>query len=149
MSTQFFERQETQRSHTRWLVAGFIAALLLVTVVINLVVIVGLIGHPLDVLRNHPEYVAWISLVVLGTILIASWHRSSQLRAGGTVVARSLGGVPVLGKDEDLKRKRLLNIVEEMAIAARIRKPRCTCCPKSRASTPSPPAIRPTKPRWR
>ena len=74
MSTQFFERQEIQRSQTRWLVAGFIAALLLVTVVINLVVIVGLIGHPLDVLRNHPEYVVWISLVVLGTILIATWH---------------------------------------------------------------------------
>ena len=39
------------------------------------------------------------------------------------MVARSLGGVPVLAKEEDLKRKRLLNIVEEMAIAARIRKP--------------------------
>ncbi len=56
-------------------------------------------------------------------MLIATWHRSSQLRAGGMVIARSLGGVPVLPKDEDLKRKRLLNIVEEMAIAARIRKP--------------------------
>ncbi|HET9473755.1 MAG TPA: M48 family metalloprotease, partial [Steroidobacteraceae bacterium] len=124
MSTQFFERQEIQRSQTKWLVAGFIAALLLVTVVINLVVIVGLIGHPLYVLRFHPEYVAYISLVVLGTILIATWHRSSQLRAGGTVVARSLGGVPVLAaKEDDPKRKRLLNIVEEMAIAARIRRP--------------------------
>ena len=124
VSTQFFERQEIQRSQTKWLVTGFIAALLLVTVVINLVVIVGFIGHPLDVLRFHPEYVAYISLIVLGTILIATWHRSSQLRAGGTVVARSLGGVPVLAaKEEDPKRKRLLNIVEEMAIAARIRRP--------------------------
>src|SRR5262245_20724074 len=39
------------------------------------------------------------------------------------VIARSLGGVPVLAKDEDLKRKRLYNVVEEMAIAARIRRP--------------------------
>jgi Zn-dependent protease with chaperone function len=123
VSTQFFERQETQKSYTRWLVVGFVAALLLVTVVINLVIIVGLIGHPGYVLRNHPEYVAWISIVVLATMLIACWHRSSQLRAGGTVIARSLGGVPVLAKDEDLKRKRLFNIVEEMAIAARIRRP--------------------------
>ncbi len=102
---------------------AFIAAFLLVTVVINLVVIVGLMGHPGRVLQEHPEYVAWTSLIVLGTMLIATWHRSSQLRAGGIAVARSLGGVPVLPKDEDPKRKRLLNIVEEMAIAARIRKP--------------------------
>ena len=129
MSTQFFERQEVQRSQTRWLVAGFIGALLLVTLVINLVVIVGLIGHPVDVLRYHPEYVAWISAAVLGTILVATWHRSSQLRAGGAVIARSLGGVPVLARDDDLKRKRLLNIVEEMAIAARIRKPQVYVLP--------------------
>ncbi len=133
VSTQFFERQETQRSQTRWLLAAFIAALLFVTVVINLVVIVGLIGHPGLVLREHPEYVAWISVVVLGTMLIATWHRSSQLRAGGMVVARSLGGVPVLPKEEDPKRKRLLNIVEEMAIAARIRKPAVYVLPDEQA----------------
>ena len=41
MSTQFFERQEAQRKYTRWLVTGFIAAILLVIAVINLVVLVG------------------------------------------------------------------------------------------------------------
>ncbi len=56
-------------------------------------------------------------------MLIACWHKSSQLRAGGSVVARSLGGVAITAQESDLKRKRLLNIVEEMAIAARIRKP--------------------------
>ena len=130
MSTQFFERQEVQRSQTRWLVLAFIAALLLVTVVFNLVIIVGLIGHPGEVLSEHPEYAVWISLVVLGTMLIASWHRSSQLRAGGAVIARSLGGVSVNASENDLKRKRLLNIVEEMAIAARIRKPHVYVLPE-------------------
>ena len=129
MSTQFFERQETQRSHTRWLVVGFIVALLLVTAAINLVVLVGLGEHPLHVLRHRPDFIAWISLFVIGTMLIASWHKSSELRAGGAVVARSLGGVPVKAGDSDLKRKRLLNIVEEMAIAARIRKPQVFVLP--------------------
>lgn len=123
MSTLFFERQENQRSYTRWLVLGFIAAFLLVTVIINLVVVIGFFGDPVFVWRLHPEYFAWISLAVIGTMLIASWHKSSELRAGGAVVARSLGGVPVTAAENDLKRKRLLNIVEEMAIAARIRKP--------------------------
>jgi Zn-dependent protease with chaperone function len=129
VSTQFFERQETQRKHTRWLVWGFIAAILAVVVVINLVVLVGLEGDPRRMLRHEPEVIFWISLIVLGTILIASWHKSSQLRAGGATVARSLGGVPITAADGDIKRQRLLNIVEEMAIAARIRKPQVFVLP--------------------
>jgi Zn-dependent protease with chaperone function len=120
---QFFERQEAQRSYTHWLVAGFIAAVLMVTAVINLVVLVGLGGNPMYAVRHHPAWLVWISAAVIVTVLIASWRKSSELRAGGAVVARSLGGVPVTAADSDLKRKRLLNIVEEMAIAARIRKP--------------------------
>jgi Zn-dependent protease with chaperone function len=130
VSTQFFERQETQRSQTRWLVMGFIAAFLLVTVVINLVVVIGLFGDPRIAWAEFPEYFFWISLVVVGTMLLACWHKSSQLRAGGAVVARSLGGVPVTANDSDPKRKRLHNIVEEMAIAARIRKPQIFVLPE-------------------
>jgi Zn-dependent protease with chaperone function len=130
VSTQFFERQEAQKSYTRWLVVGFILAFLLVTLVIDLVVAVGLVGHPLYALREYPQIIVWTSLVVLGTMLIASWHKSSQLRAGGAVVARSLGGVPVTAQDSDLKRKRLMNIVEEMAIAARIRRPQVYVLPE-------------------
>ncbi len=66
---------------------------------------------------------------MFGTILIASWHRSSQLRAGGAVIARALGGVQVNANDGDLKRQRLVNVVEEMAIAARIRKPQIFVLP--------------------
>jgi Zn-dependent protease with chaperone function len=130
VSSQFFERQEAQRSHTRWLVAGFVLAMLLVTLVIDLVVTVGLVGDPLEALRHHRSLIAWTSAIVIVTMLMASWHKSSQLRAGGAVVARSLGGVPVTAQESDLKRKRLLNIVEEMSIAARIRKPQVYVLPE-------------------
>ena len=129
MTTQFFERQEVQRKYTLWLVSAFIACILLVVAVINLVVLVGLGGDPERVLRQEPEVVFWISAIVFGTILIASWHRSSQLRAGGAVIARALGGVQVNANDGDLKRQRLVNVVEEMAIAARIRKPQIFVLP--------------------
>jgi Zn-dependent protease with chaperone function len=129
VTTQFFERQEVQRKYTLWLVTAFIACILLVVAVINLVVLVGLGGDPGRVLRQEPEVVFWISAVVFGTILIASWHRSSQLRAGGAVIARALGGVQVNAHDGDLKRQRLVNVVEEMAIAARIRKPQIFVLP--------------------
>ena len=129
MTTQFFERQEVQRKYTLWLVMAFIACILLVVAVINLVVLLGLGGDLRRIWRQEPEVVFWISAIVFGTILIASWHRSSQLRAGGAVIARALGGVPVNANDGDLKRQRLVNVVEEMAIAARIRKPQVFVLP--------------------
>ena len=129
MTTQFFERQEAQRKYTAWLVGAFVVAILLVVLFVNLVVIVGLGGDVAHVLRHEPSVVVWVTLVVLGTILLASWHRSSQMRAGGAAVARALGGVQVNSNDGDLKRQRLVNIVEEMAIAARIRKPQVFVLP--------------------
>jgi Zn-dependent protease with chaperone function len=132
VSTQFFERQEVQKSYTRWLVSAFILAFLGVTLVIDLVIAIGLVGDPLRALRQHPAILVWTSLVVIGTMLVASWHKGSQLRAGGAVIARSLGGVPVTAQDSDLQRKRLLNVVEEMAIAARIRRPQVYVLPEER-----------------
>jgi Zn-dependent protease with chaperone function len=129
MTTQFFERQETQKNYTRWLVWAFIAAILAVVIVINLVIMVGLAGNPVVVLEEAPELVAWTTGIVLIVIFGACWHKSSEMRAGGGAVARSLGGVPVTADDGDLKRKRLLNIVEEMAIAARVRKPQVFVLP--------------------
>lgn len=129
MSTQFIERQETQRRHTRWLVLGFIVAILAVIAVIDLVFIVGLMGDPVVVVRNRPWFVFGFSVIVLAVILIASWHKSAKMRAGGAAVARSLGGVPIIATETDLKRKRLHNIVEEMAIAAGIRKPQVFVLP--------------------
>jgi Zn-dependent protease with chaperone function len=129
VTTQFFERQEVQRKYTLWLVTAFIVCILLVVAVINLVVLLGLGGDLRRVMRHEPGVVFWISGVVFATILIASWHRSSQLRAGGAVIARALGGVQVNAGDGDMKRQRLVNVVEEMAIAARIRKPQVFVLP--------------------
>jgi Zn-dependent protease with chaperone function len=123
MTTQFFERQETQKSYSRWLIWGFVLAILLVVAVISVIVIVGLGGDVVAIWEEAPEFFFWTTLIVIGTILGASWYKSAKLRAGGGAVARALGGQPVLDNDTDLKRKRLVNIVEEMAIAARIRKP--------------------------
>ena len=130
MSSQFFERQEAQKTYTRWLVWAFIAAILAVVVVINLVVLVGLGGDPARVVAEEPWFVFWTSLIVICVILGGCWHKSSEMRAGGSAVALSLGGVQVTAGDGDLKRKRLLNIVEEMAIAARIRKPQVFVLPE-------------------
>ena len=129
MTTQFFERQEVQRKYTLWLVTGVHCLHPAGRGRHQPRRAVGLGGDPRRVLRQEPAVVFWISAIVFGTILIASWHRSSQLRAGGAVIARALGGVQVNANDGDLKRQRLVNVVEEMAIAARIRKPQVFVLP--------------------
>jgi Zn-dependent protease with chaperone function len=108
---------------------GFVAAIVAVVLIINLIVLSSINLNPLAVLRRQPEIAFWVTAVVTLTILLASWHRASQLRQGGGAVARAVGGVHVLSNDSDFARQRLLNIVEEMAIAARVRKPQVYVLP--------------------
>ncbi|MDD3470733.1 MAG: M48 family metalloprotease [Thermoguttaceae bacterium] len=60
-----------------------------------------------------------IAVAVLGLILLMVLARALELREqGGVKLAESLGGVCILPGTLDLKQRRLLNIVEEIAIAA-------------------------------
>ena len=67
---------------------------------------------------EHPGALTFTALAVLGFVTGAAWYRMAQLRGGGGAVASSMGGVRVTRETEDPKRLRLLNIVEEVAIAA-------------------------------
>ncbi len=82
-------------------------------------------GEPLAGSHDYPAgFFATNTLVTLALIgggtLIQSWN----LRDGGDAVARMAGGRPVLPASRDLAERRLLNVVEEMALAAGI------ACPK-------------------
>ena len=66
----------------------------------------------------NPELLVWVGGIVGGVILIGSWIKLAQLSAGGKVVAQGLGGRPVEPTTTDLQERRLLNVVEEMAIAS-------------------------------
>jgi Zn-dependent protease with chaperone function len=59
-----------------------------------------------------------VTLVTGGFIGAAALTRHLQLRDGGGYVARSVGGVRVDRSTPDARRRRLHNIVEEMALAA-------------------------------
>ena len=64
-----------------------------------------------------------IALATAGFILLASLFRHFRLRAGGGSVAVALGGEPVLPEDRDPGRRRLQNVIEEMAVASGIPAP--------------------------
>jgi Zn-dependent protease with chaperone function len=73
---------------------------------------------PLEFAMRNPGAVFLVSVLIIGVIGLASLFKSAQLRGGGAVVAQSLGGVRVERDTTDPARKRLRNIIEEMAIAS-------------------------------
>ncbi len=97
----------------------------MIILAVNLVVLLTL-GMPnaaaepvgADFLRANAGMIAPTTLITGAIIGLASLYRSLQLRSGGGEVARSLGGTPVDPATTDPLRRRLYNVVEEMAIAA-------------------------------
>jgi Zn-dependent protease with chaperone function len=127
----FYSRQVEARRQTRWLVIGFIIAVIAVVVALD-VVLFTLLGAanreqaalaPVDYVTRNPGSALFCTLFVLAVIGFASLFKSVQLREGGGVVARALGGVRVGRDTADYKRKRLHNVVEEMAIASGVPMP--------------------------
>ena len=68
----------------------------------------------------QPELLGWVVVVVGAIVGIASLVKSGQLSGGGAAVAESLGGRRIAPDTRDPAERRLLNVVEEMAIASRI-----------------------------
>ena len=139
----FFQHQEAARSASRRLVVLFALGVLAVVVAINIVVlyVLATAEQHAVVLTNPelrhtgflPDFAAWAaarpgtilvtSLVVLGVIGLASLYKTVVLGGGGGVVARSLGGVRISPDTTDPQQRRLLNVVEEMAIASGVPMP--------------------------
>ncbi|MDQ2070100.1 M48 family metallopeptidase [Natronospira bacteriovora] len=126
----FFEHQDKARNQTRKLVVLFTLAVLAIIVAIN-VLVLGLVtygstdGHlqqpdfwSADFFMANVGVIATVSFLTGALIGMASLVRSMKLRAGGSVVARELGGTLVEPDTRDPLKRRLRNVVEEMAIAS-------------------------------
>jgi Zn-dependent protease with chaperone function len=114
MATDFFEQQNSARRKTFQLVVYFVLAILiLIALVYGLLLAISEPGP-----WWQPELLllaaAGVGLVVGG----ASAFKVVQLASGGQAVALMMGGEEVLGTTTDERQKRLLNVVEEMALAA-------------------------------
>jgi Zn-dependent protease with chaperone function len=127
----FYARQAAARGQSRWLVIGFVLSLLAVAVALDLVLFTFLASAranrpviaPLEFAALNPGVAIVSTLMVMGVLGLASLYKSMELRGGGGVVARNLGGVLVEQDTTDGKRKRLLNVVSEMAIASGVPMP--------------------------
>lgn len=133
----FFEHQEKARKQSRWIIFAFIAVALLIIAAVNLIVLaVAGLQAPMSAgasyvthggLGNLFSLQSWASntnlllgsSAITGSVIgLASLGKIASLRGGGGKVARDMGGVLVTPDTVDPLRRRLHNIVEEIALAS-------------------------------
>ena len=116
----FFEAQDEARKKTKWLILWFLLAVAGVVVAVNALVFFLTQGVQVDTgaVPHWSEWALPTTVVTAGIVFVASAYKSIQLSSGGRVVAEDLGGRLVLPGTTDYEERKLLNIVEEMAIAS-------------------------------
>ncbi len=125
----FFEHQEVARRRTGRLVVYFILAVIAIVVAIYFVVLIALTfisgdsnrsGGPNPFMETpwHPVLFVWVAVATVSVIFLGSLYKTSQLSSGGESVALMLGGRLIDSQTRALDERRLLNVVEEMALAS-------------------------------
>ncbi|MEI8293181.1 MAG: M48 family metallopeptidase [bacterium] len=109
----FFEKQEKARLQTKWLVFYFVLAVAGIIAFLH-IGFSWLCGQPLD----DWEMLGYTAAGVIVSVVIGSLVKIAELSKGGKAVAEMLGGVPVNPSTTDPGERRLLNVVEEMALAS-------------------------------
>ena len=125
----FFRSQEAARSNTARLVLLFGLAVISLVLLTNLLLLV-VFGFfeperysSMTALQAWQQAFDWRQFVLIGAgvitiVILGSLYKVLALAGGGARVAEMLGGELVIDGGGDLNRKKLLNIVAEMAIAS-------------------------------
>jgi Zn-dependent protease with chaperone function len=122
----FFEQQELCRRNSRWLVVWFLLAAALTVASYGIAGALACAAFHLyaeGTARVPWQFPAGIAALFGSCILAVSAYRLWQLRAGGHVVAELLGARYIDPEKCNPTERRLLNVVEEMAIASGVSVP--------------------------
>ena len=116
----FFEHQKRARRNTFWLVGLYLIAVLAILGAIDALVSVFLVVDSRSLADvRAPGSLHWIALLMPAMVILgATAYKVMQLADGGEAVARMVGARQVPRQSRDLHEMQLLNVVEEMAIAA-------------------------------
>src|SRR6478736_6206371 len=125
----FFDHQRAAKGTTAKLVFLFAAAVLAMVAGIDAAVAI-VMGYK----RFDPSAIlgAVIAVTAVTLVLIAGrmFFKMLSLRQGGAAIAASLGAEPVDPTTTDPQLRRLVNIVEEMALASGVPAPRLFVMPR-------------------
>ena len=118
----FFEQQAEARRSSRRMILLFILSVVAVIAAVDAALWLGWLwgvdGRP------PRDLYLWGAAAAIASILFGSIREIARLRAGGEAIAELAGGRPVPPASADPLERRLLNVVEEMAIASGVRVPK-------------------------
>ncbi len=115
----FIAQQEAARRASRWLIVAFLVAVILIVLAVHGVLL--LLWHWFAPGQPLPPHFALTNTgVVLAIILGGAALEIWRLRRGGQAVAEMAGGTRIPPDTTDPQLRRVLNVVEEMAIASRL-----------------------------
>ncbi len=132
----FFQHQDIAKRNTRWLVVFFLLAIACLIAITTAAVVLtfyffqfnsdtavramdansGMFAAAWQMMTW--EVLASISAVVVSVVAIGCLYKFSQLSGGGKKVAEAMGGRLLSGDSRDADERKILNVVEEMAIAS-------------------------------
>ncbi len=124
----FFKQQDISRKKTSGLIGLFILAVLAVVLAVYAMAVVILFFYnsrqpgfnPVSFAWFQPRLAFWVVSATLLVIFAGSLTKIVLLARGGSAVANNLGGRLIHAATTDAGERRLLNIVEEMALASGI-----------------------------
>lgn len=129
----FFDHQDRSRRRTGWLMFLFALCVLLIVLAVTVVLALGagalsesprLLG-PIPVYPISMEFFLWSAGLTLMVIASGALYKTAMLSANaGESIARMFGGKFISHATGRSEERLLLNVVEEMAIAAGIAPPR-------------------------
>ena len=114
----FFERQDKARRNTKFLVFYFVAAVVLLVVAVYAAVALIFTFSEESIDWAQPGLFFGTAAATVGVISMGSVFKTMALARGGRAVAELLDGRLVNPNATDVHERKLLNIVEEMAIAS-------------------------------
>jgi Zn-dependent protease with chaperone function len=112
----FFEHQEAARRMSRRLVVLFVLAVIGIVIAVNLAatfLYLSVFSPPLP--RGFHLTNTLVTLLMIGA---GTWWETARLASGGEAVAQMIGARRIDPSTGDLLERRLLNVVEEMALAS-------------------------------
>lgn len=114
----FFEAQDNARKRTKWLVVYFALAIVGVILSVYGIVYLAMAYTGASTSPWMPGVFLVTALGTGGVMGMGSLFKTMQLHGGGEVVARDMGAREVDPHTTDTNERRLVNVVEEMAIAS-------------------------------
>lgn len=129
----FFQRQDQARKNTKLLTFYFVIAVVLIVASVYFVALFMFQGasnyrqrhqSPINFSLWDPKIFLFAAGGTLAVIIGGSLFKTAQLSSGGSAVAESLGGRLLDTSTNDPHERKLLNVVEEMAIASGVPVPK-------------------------